>query len=101
MAADIADFSACSTAALEDTQTLLAGRLAEAALLAGSMSVVGTLWNVDSAASARFHETLYRLIQSGEPIAEAMADSARLLRTQPEFQHPNYWASFVLYQNAN
>ena len=101
MVADLTVLSACSTAMQEETQTVLPGRLAEAVVLAGSRNVVATLWDVDSGAAAVFNQEFYRLLQKGRRVEEAVAAAATFLRTQPGFEHPNYWASFVLYQNAN
>jgi tetratricopeptide (TPR) repeat protein len=101
MVADLTVLSACSTAMQEETQTVLPGRLAEAALLAGSRNVVATLWDVDSRAAALFNGEFYRLLQKGYQVEQAVAAAASFLRTQNGFEHPNYWASFVVYQNTN
>jgi CHAT domain-containing protein len=101
MAVDLAVFSACSTASFDETDTVLPSSLAEAALIAGARRVVGTLWDIDSAASARFNESFYSFLRQGQSPARALQSAAGYLRGQVGYQHPYYWAPFVVYQSID
>jgi CHAT domain-containing protein len=96
--AELAVFSACSTADLEENETAKPERLSEAALLAGARNVIGTLWDVDSAAAARFNALFYRYWKQGMRIEQAVGAAALSLRASTEFSHPYYWAPFALFQ---
>ncbi len=96
--AELVVFSACSTGDLEESDTVAPGRLAEAALLAGSKSVIAALWDIDSVASGRFNAALYKFLESGKSPAEANFAAAHYIRAQPGFAHPYYWSAFALYQ---
>jgi CHAT domain-containing protein/tetratricopeptide (TPR) repeat protein len=101
LSAELALFSACSTADLESNYTALPTRLPEAALLAGARHVIGTLWNVDSRAAARFGEAFYRSWIGGLAMNEAAAAAMQSVRADKEFEHPYYWAPFALFQISN
>jgi CHAT domain-containing protein len=73
--------------------------LARAFLLAGSQSVLATLWQVDDRSTVELMEGFYkRLDQSGSANDQAMAlvQVQRELRTSMKYRHPFYWAPFVL-----
>jgi CHAT domain-containing protein len=81
--------------------------LASTFLQVGARSVLVSLWNVDDEATARLMERFYRLragLEGSAPLsaAAALREAKRWLRdhrsTQGErpFQHPYYWAGFVL-----
>jgi CHAT domain-containing protein len=73
--------------------------LTRAFLLAGSQSVLSTLWEVDDRSTVelmqRFYRGMERAGQAADP-AQSLVDAQRRLRSSPEFQHPFYWAPFVL-----
>lgn len=96
----LAVFSACSTGSYEDQDTVAPRRLAEAALLAGAEGVVASLWDVDSAATAKFMGAFYGRLRQGLPPGAALRAAADWLRLQKGFEHPYYWAPFVLYGKA-
>jgi Flp pilus assembly protein TadD len=99
LTADLAVFSACSTALPEENETLFPSALAEAALLAGTQRVIGSLWDVNSMAASEFDREFYRFLNRTENAAEALRRATAALRADPRFAHPYYWAPFVLYQN--
>jgi CHAT domain-containing protein len=80
---------------------VLPTRLAESALLAGAHQVIGTLWDVDSNATSRFDTALYGYLEQGRSAPEAVSAAVASIRTQKEFQHPYYWASFALFRSAD
>jgi CHAT domain-containing protein len=59
-------------------------------------AVVATLWPVDDAATAELMADFYKRLRDGKSPAESLALAQRTLAKQPRFQHPYYWAPFVL-----
>jgi CHAT domain-containing protein len=73
--------------------------LTRAFLLAGSRSVLATLWPVDDRSTVELMKGFYgRLDQSGSTHvqATALAQVQRELRESMKHRHPFYWAPFVL-----
>jgi CHAT domain-containing protein len=102
--ADLVTLSACDTA-------LGSGYFAElpigdefvglnrAFLVAGSASVMATLWQVDDRASVSMMKQFYgRLRKSGDDrsAAGALAFAQRALHRSPQLGHPYYWAAYVV-----
>jgi CHAT domain-containing protein/tetratricopeptide (TPR) repeat protein len=107
--ADLVTLSACDTA-------LGSGYFAElpigdefvslnrAFLVAGSASVMATLWQVDDRASVPLMKHFYgRLGEAGNHrnAASALASAQRSLRRSPQLGHPYYWAAYVLVGATN
>jgi CHAT domain-containing protein len=68
-------------------------------LLAGSRSVLATLWPVDDRSTVKLMEGFYqRLVREGgaHDQALALAQIQRDLRKTEKYRHPFYWAPFVL-----
>lgn len=59
-------------------------------------AVVATLWPVSDAATAVLMADFYRRLRGGESDVVALAQAQRALAARPEYQHPYYWAPFVL-----
>jgi CHAT domain-containing protein/Tfp pilus assembly protein PilF len=78
--------------------------LTRAFLVAGSHSVLATLWEVDDRSTVKLMEGFYnRLVQpdrSGNQAA-ALAKIQRELKSSTNYQHPFYWAPFVLVGQQN
>jgi len=104
LAADLVTLSACDTA-------LGSGHFAEvpagdefvgltrAFLSAGSESVMATLWEVDDRSSVQFMQQFYEHANRGgekTSLAAALTYAQRKLRSSETYNHPYYWASFVL-----
>lgn len=73
--------------------------LTRAFLLAGSQSVLATLWEVDDRSTVELMEGFYsRLEHAGDTStrAAALVQVQRELRSSMKYQHPFYWAPFVL-----
>ncbi|MDJ0636536.1 MAG: CHAT domain-containing protein [Xenococcaceae cyanobacterium MO_188.B29] len=89
--------SACQTAA-GDKRAVLG--LAGVAVRSGARSTLATLWAVQDRSTAdlmvRFYETLN---QPGLSKAEALRQAQLSLLRSPQYQHPFYWAPFVLVGN--
>lgn len=94
---DLLTLSACDTATGDDRAPL---GFAGAAIKAHAHSVVGSLWPVGDVAAQKFMEALYgALRQHGK--AEAITLAQRTLMQTPQFEHPYYWAPFVLIGDWN
>jgi CHAT domain-containing protein len=92
--AELAFLSACSTARGDERLADEAVHIASAFQLAGYRHVVGTLWSVLDATSARLAASFYERHRRGEPPAEALHAVVRELRAaQPML--PSAWAAYV------
>lgn len=89
--------SACQTA--EGDRRAALG-LAGVAVRSGARSTLATLWPVDDTSTALFMAQLYQaMARSQTTKAEAIRQAQLTLMQQPEFEHPFYWAPFVLVGN--
>jgi len=69
------------------------------AFLYSTPTVVASLWSVDDEASGYFMEQFYKNLIQGGSKAQALQNAQAAVRENtdhPEWQHPYYWASFVL-----
>jgi CHAT domain-containing protein len=64
--------------------------------VAGARSTLLSLWNVDDAATRKFMEDYYLLLQQGVGRGEALRQVQRQFRNNPVLQHPHYWAAWQL-----
>lgn len=72
--------------------------LSRAFMVAGSKNVGVTLWSVDDAATAEFMTRMYKKVKSGMTYAEAYRKVKNEFRNSDEYNHPYYWAAFVVYE---
>ena len=100
--ADLVTLSACQTA-------LGSGHFSEtpagddfvgltrAFIYAGSQSVLATLWQVDDRSTMNLMRDFYtRLKQDNSNKAIALALAQREMKSNQNYQHPYYWAPFIL-----
>jgi CHAT domain-containing protein len=69
------------------------------AFLHGTPTVVSSLWNVDDEATGTLMTQFYTHLMDGMGKAEALSLAQEDIRTDqehPEWNHPYYWAAFVL-----
>jgi CHAT domain-containing protein/uncharacterized protein HemY len=86
--------SACQTATGEKRAAL---GLAGLAVRSGVRSTVATLWSVKDQSTAQAMVEFYRsLVQTQGNRAEALRQAQLSLLQQKQYQHPYYWAPFVL-----
>lgn len=91
--------SACQTAAGDRQATL---GLAGFALRSGARSTLATLWSVSDHSTADLMSEFYRqLTQTNFNLtkAEALRQAQLSLLKNPEYNHPYFWAPFVLVGN--
>jgi CHAT domain-containing protein len=67
---------------------------------AGSKSVLMSLWSVDELASVKLVHFFFQSLKKGSTKLEALQE-ARLRVREAGFDHPFFWASFVLAGEAN
>lgn len=88
--------SACETALGERSRGDDIVGLTRAILYAGASGVVSTLWPVEDRASADLMLSFYQHLRAGRSAAEALREAQLEIRRQPGFEHPHFWAGFVL-----
>lgn len=99
---DLAVLSACETAKGPRVAGEGAFALARGFLAAGSRRVVASLWAVDDQPTARIMGVLFASIAADEAkgrtpdVARALRDAKRVVRDDPRWADPFYWAPFVL-----
>ncbi|MDH6570436.1 CHAT domain-containing protein [Streptomyces sp. SAI-117] len=90
--------SACSTAKASITTGDELEGLTQAALTAGTPTVVATLWEVNDAATKVLITSFYRHLVHGLAPIHAMQAAARQLREEKPgtWSHPYFWGGFVV-----
>ncbi|MBE9054044.1 CHAT domain-containing protein [Nostocales cyanobacterium LEGE 11386] len=85
--------SACETAKGNKRSAL---GIAGVAAQAGARTTVATLWKVDADSTALLMEEFYKNLNNSIPKAEALRLAQMSLFSNPQYQHPYFWAGFVL-----
>jgi CHAT domain-containing protein len=90
--------SACETAAGDDRAAL---GLAGVAIKAGARSALASLWFLDDQASSQLVTEFYQQLHDDSVASTAMALQRAQIRflEHPEYNHPAYWAAFLLLNN--
>ncbi|BAY12013.1 CHAT domain-containing protein [Calothrix sp. NIES-2098] len=89
--------SACETA-VGDKRAALG--LAGIAVKAGASSTLATLWSVNDEATANLMRQFYKHLSiSKETKAEALRRAQIALLKDPQYEHPVYWAPYILVGN--
>ncbi len=73
--------------------------MTRAFLQVGSAAVLATLWEVDDRSTVGLMKSFYRNLDAagaGRDKAAALARAQKTLRASNKYQHPYYWAPFVL-----
>ena len=94
---ELLTLSACQTAAGDDKAAL---GLAGVAIKAGARAALASLWFVSDQASAMMVDEFYRaLAKPGTSKAQALKHAQTVLRNDPRFRHPRYWAPYIMIGN--
>lgn len=88
--------SACESARGVVLQGEGVASLQRAFLIAGSESVVASLWKVHDAVTKRLMTAFYDFLRAGDSRSVALRRAAEQVRSSPEYSHPYFWAGFVL-----
>ena len=91
---ELLSLSACQTAEGDDRAPL---GIAGAALRARAQTALGSLWPVDDQATKALMVRFYELLNVGDATkAQALQRAQLELIKNPSFDHPFYWAPFIL-----
>ncbi len=94
---ELLTLSACETAAGDDRAAL---GLAGVAIKAGARSALATLWFINDQASSALVAEFYRQLQNPAlSKAKALQQAQLTLLDNPVYEHPSYWAPFLLLNN--
>jgi CHAT domain-containing protein/Tfp pilus assembly protein PilF len=94
---DLLTLSACETAAGDDKAAL---GLAGVAVRAGARSALATLWHVNDPASYELIVEFYRQLRNPSISRAAALQAAQLkMLNDLRYDHPSYWAPFLLINN--
>ncbi|MBT9588319.1 CHAT domain-containing protein [bacterium] len=92
---ELVALSACQTALGEVEPGSEITSLADAFQVAGSRSVLASLWNVADGSTSQFMQAFYRNRQK-HGLGQAFHLAQLELMRQPATAHPYYWAPFIL-----
>jgi CHAT domain-containing protein len=87
--------SACETGLGKVTNGDGVYGLRRALVIAGTETVVMSLWQVDDLATRDLMAGYYQRLQAGEGRSAALRNVQLALLNNPRYAHPYYWASFV------
>jgi CHAT domain-containing protein len=94
---ELLTLSACQTAEGDDRAPL---GLSGVALKANVRSALGSLWPVDDAAAALLMPEFYKaMLQPDTSKAQALQQAQLALMKDKRYEHPYFWASFILVGN--
>ncbi|MFQ6052313.1 MAG: CHAT domain-containing protein, partial [Candidatus Hydrothermarchaeota archaeon] len=93
--ADLIVLSACQTGKgkLERGEGVLG--LPRIFFYSGAKSILTSLWEINDKSTSEFMNFFYRFLSQGKSKAQALRE-AKLEMLSTEYNHPYYWASFVL-----
>jgi len=94
--AELTTLSACDSGVGKLQGQEGVSNLVEAFLVAGSKSVIASLWNVDDASTSALMEGFYERLAQGEPTSSALRNAKLdLLARFGDQESPYYWAAFI------
>lgn len=98
--ADLVVLSACDTARGKISPGEGVIGLSWAFLSVGCRSTVVSLWRTDSKASAALMIAFHHALAKGKSPAEALRRAEMVLMSDPRYEHPMYWAPFIVVKGA-
>jgi len=104
MNADLVMLSACNTGRGEKIKGEGIRGLTRAFMYAGTPAVSVSLWSVESRSAKALSISLFKYLQVGKPLAQALRQSKLDLMADEDFemyQHPYFWAPFVVFGDGN
>lgn len=90
---DLLVLSACETAAGDDRAAL---GLAGVAVQSGAKSVIASLWQINDSATTELISEFYRNLSPDSTKAASLQQAQLSLMATDNWQHPAYWAPFLL-----
>jgi CHAT domain-containing protein len=71
--------------------------LTRAFMYAGAARVIVSLWSISDRATAALMARLYReMLRDGRTPAASLRAAQLSLRSNPQWEHPYFWAAFIL-----
>lgn len=104
---ELAALSACETNVGPERPMEAGSTLAQAFLAAGARRVVASQWCVSDDSTALLMSQVFKQIhestEAGDPVAyaEALQNARKMIRDDPKFKAPYFWAPFVLLGPGN
>jgi CHAT domain-containing protein/tetratricopeptide (TPR) repeat protein len=94
--ADLVVLSACQTGlgSIREGEGLQG--LYQGFIMAGSRTVLNTLWSVDDEGTAAFMKFFYTSLMDGSSPKKALSDAQQSMAATPTWSEPFYWAGFQL-----
>jgi CHAT domain-containing protein len=96
LSANLVVLSACETAAGRPVPGEGVIGMSWALFVAGCPAMVASQWKVESASTTGVMVGLHRRLAESESIASALRQAQIDVMKTPRYEHPFYWASFVL-----
>jgi len=95
---ELLTLSACQTAAGDDRAAL---GLAGVAVKAGARCALATLWSVDDESTASLMGEFYSQLKNVPAITKARSLQLAQIKVfrDPRFDHPDYWAPYLIIGN--
>ncbi len=93
---DLVTLSSCETGLTDPVVPRDVFGIERALFFAGAKTIVAPLWSVHDRATAEFMRTFHTAYQRDLPAVMALQHAQRALMQTPSYQHPFYWAAFVL-----
>jgi CHAT domain-containing protein/tetratricopeptide (TPR) repeat protein len=98
--ADLVVLSACETGRAHEVLAEPVSGLVLALRTAGARRMIASLWDVDDAATVELMKSFYApVVKSSASYGSALTEAKRKLVATTKWQHPFYWAAFVLVGN--
>jgi CHAT domain-containing protein/tetratricopeptide (TPR) repeat protein len=94
--ADLVTLSACQTGLGKISGDGMIG-LSRAFLVAGARSVLVSQWSVSDQATAELMTAFYRSFIALDDKAIAMQQAMQEVRSKSKYDHPRYWAAFLVF----
>lgn len=94
---DLTVLSACDTGVGKTQAGESVMGLPYALFVAGNKNTILSLWPVDDDATAEFMRRFFSKLKAGMAQPEALTQTKREFSRHPAWNHPSYWAAFVLY----
>lgn len=95
--ADLVVLSGCETGLGKSAGSEGLLSLSRSFLAAGAQQVIASLWQVSDRATAQLMERFYfHLLKENQSPEQALRAAQQWMQAQPDWQHPHYWAGFVV-----
>jgi CHAT domain-containing protein len=95
----IAVLAACNTTASDPGRIEPVLDLRNALLRSGAHSVIASNWDVDNRSTQALMLAFYGQLFQGVAPGQSLQRAEQTVSSDPDWQHPYYWASFQLFVN--